>query len=310
MRVAADMTRYVLSAVLALMLSAPVHAQQDAGEEKVLRVCEDPNNLPFSHRNGEGFENKIAELLARDLGWKLEYTWFPQRIGFIRNTLRAYDRDSGRYKCDLVIGLPVGFELASMTKPYYTSTYALVYPVGRKLGDARLSSPDELLRLDPQVLRSLKIGVVAQTPGVDWLLKHGLYDQAVAYQRQTGDPEQYPGQIVEIDLAEGKIDAAIVWGPIAGYFARRVRSPELVVVPFPTAPDIKFDYSIGMGVRFGEREWKAQVEQLIERNRAGIRKILAEYGVPLLDDRGRPMRSEDESGAPSRRAGERRQGAS
>ncbi|HXJ52605.1 MAG TPA: quinoprotein dehydrogenase-associated putative ABC transporter substrate-binding protein, partial [Burkholderiales bacterium] len=102
-----------------------------AGVDKVLRVCEDPNNLPFSNRAGEGFENKIVELLAAELGWKLEYTWFPQRMGFIRNTLRNRDPDTDRFKCDLVPGVPVGFELAATTKPYYRSTYALAYVKGR-----------------------------------------------------------------------------------------------------------------------------------------------------------------------------------
>jgi len=119
----------------ALLLSFGASAQQSeaVGGDRVLRVCEDPNNLPFSNRAGEGFENKIAELLARELGWTLEYTWFPQRMGFIRNTLRGRDPDSNRFKCDLVLGVPVGFELASTTKPYYRSTYALVYAKGKGL---------------------------------------------------------------------------------------------------------------------------------------------------------------------------------
>lgn len=291
--------RGILGAVLALTVAVPAQGDETGGE-KVLRVCQDPNNLPFSSQREDGFENKIAELLARDLGWKLEYTWFPQRLGFIRNTLRAFDRDAGRYKCDLVIGLPVGFELASMTKPYYTSTYALVYARGRKLDG--IAKPDDLLQLDGEKLRSLKIGVVAQTPPVDWLLEHKLFDQAVSYQRQTGNPEQYPGEIVEKDLAAGKIDVALIWGPIAGYFAKKVKTAELVVAPFHPQSDIKFDYGIAMGVRFGERAWKEQVEQLIERNFWQIRKILAEYGVPLLDEHGQLIRSTVDDGRNSRTA--------
>jgi quinoprotein dehydrogenase-associated probable ABC transporter substrate-binding protein len=254
---------------------------QPAGDDRVLRVCEDPNNLPFSNRAGQGFENKIAELLARELGWTLEYTWFPQRMGFIRNTLRARDPDSNRFKCDLVMGVPAGFELASTTKPYYRSTYALVYAKGKGLDS--VTAPEGLLRLEPAKLKSLKLGVFGQSPAADWLLKHGLFDQAVSYQPQSGDPERYPGEIVEKDLVSGSVDVAFVWGPIAGYFAKKARA-ELAVVPFAPDREIQFDFRIAMGVRFGEREWKDRIERLLEANRAPIRAILADYGVPLLDN--------------------------
>ena len=263
-------------------------AQQSepAGDERVLRVCEDPNNLPFSNRAGEGFENKIAELLARELGWRLEYTWFPQRMGFIRNTLRARDPGSNRFKCDLVMGVPAGFELASTTKPYYRSTYALVYVRGKGLDS--VTAPEGLLKLEPAKLKSLKLGVFGQSPAADWLLKHGLFGQAVSYQPQSGDPERYPGEIVEKDLVSGKVDIAFVWGPIAGYFAKNA-PVELAVVPFEPSAEIQFDFRIAMGVRFGEREWKDRIERLIEANRLRIQAILAAYAVPQLDDAGRVM---------------------
>ena len=260
--------------------------QSPAGADRVLRVCEDPNNLPFSNRAGEGFENKIAELLARELGWTLEYTWFPQRMGFIRNTLRGRDPGSGRFKCDLVMGVPVGFELASATKPYYRSTYALVYVKGKGLDGVK--APEDLIGLEPAKLKSLKLGVFGQSPAADWLLKHGLFDQVVSYQPQSGDPERYPGEIVEKDLVSGKVDVAFVWGPIAGYFAKNAAA-ELAVVPFAPAPGFQFDFRIAMGVRFGEREWKDRIERLIEANRPRIQSILAAYGVPQLDDEGRIM---------------------
>jgi mxaJ protein len=271
----------------ALVLSSGLSAQQNepGGGERVLRVCQDPNNLPFSNRAGEGFENKIAELLARELGWTLEYTWFPQRMGFIRNTLRGRDPASNRYKCDLVVGLPFGYELASTTKPYYRSTYALVYVKGKGLDG--VTAPERLLELEPGKLKSLRLGVFDQTPPVDWLLKHRLFDQAVSYQHQSGDPARYPGEIVEKDLVAGKIDVAFVWGPIAGYFAKSATTATVTVVPFPPAPEIHFDFRIAMGVRFGEREWKDRVERLIEANRPRIQAILAAYGVPQLDDGGR-----------------------
>lgn len=255
--------------------------------ERVLRVCEDPNNLPFSNRAGEGFENKIAELLASELGWKLEYTWFPQRMGFIRNTLRGREPDADRFKCDLVMGVPVGFELASTTKPYYRSTYALVYVKGKGLDSVKL--PEDMLKLEPAKLKALKLGVIGQTPPVDWLLKHGLFDQAIPYRIQSGDPQAYPGEIVEKDLVAGKIDVAFIWGPIAGYFAQNARGSGMTAVPFAPSPEIQFDFQIAMGVRFGEREWKDRVEKLLEANRPRIQVILAAYGVPQLDDQGRLM---------------------
>ena len=126
----------------------------------------------------------------------------------------------------------------------------------------------------------------AQTPPVDWLLEYKLFDQAVPYQRQTGDPEQYPGEMIEKDLVAGKIDVAFAWGPIAGYFAKKVTAVTIAVVPFKPDPEIHFDYAMAMGVRYGEKEWKASIEQLIEKNRAKIQGILAAYGVPQLDESG------------------------
>jgi mxaJ protein len=276
----------VLAAAV-LPLAAAAFAQQSApvDDDRVLRVCEDPNNLPFSNRAGEGFENKLAELLARELGWTLEYTWFPQRMGFIRNTLRGREPNSGRFKCDLVLGVPVGFELAATTRPYYRSTYALAYAKGKGLDG--VATPEDLLALAPEKLKSLKLGVFDQTPPVDWLLKHRLFDQAISYQRQSGDPERYPGEIIEKDLVSGTIDVAFVWGPIAGYFAKRETSARLAVVPFKPDPQIQFDFRIAMGVRFGEREWKDRIERLLEANHPRIQAILAAYGVPQLDDEGR-----------------------
>lgn len=279
----------VAASVLAVGLVPGIHAEGPAEpEKKVLRVCEDPNNLPLSHRNLGGFENKIAELLGQELGWQVEYTWFPQRMGFIRNTLRAKEANSDSYKCDLVMGVPAGYELTATTKPYYRSTYAMVFVKGH--GMDSVQTPDDLLKLDKDTLRSLKFGVFGQSPPVDWLLKHGLFDQAVPYQKQTGDPEGYPGQMIEKDLVAGKIDVAFAWGPIAGYFGKKVTNPQLSVVPFRPAPDIKFDYSIAMGVRHGERAFQNQIEQLIEKNRVKIQAILAEYGVPQLDERGEFIR--------------------
>ena len=281
--------RALLAGATLLLLTPWTTLAQPAGPgaDRVLRVCEDPNNLPFSNRAGEGFENKIAELFAAELGWKLEYTWFPQRMGFIRNTLRGREPDSDRFKCDLVLGVPVGFELAATTKPYYRSTYALAYLKGKGLDSVK--APEDLLKLDPAKLKSLRLGLIGQTPTVDWLLKYGLLDQAVPYQLQSGDPDYYPGEIVEKDLVGGAIDVAFVWGPIAGYFGKKAAAP-VAVVPFPPDPAIQFDFRIAMGVRFGEREWRDRIQQLLDAKRERIQAILAAYGVPLLDDQGRLLK--------------------
>lgn len=277
--------------------SLPAAAEEPA--EAVLRVCADPNNLPLSNQKQEGYENKIAELLAGKLGWKLEYAWFPQRMGFIRNTLRARDSQNDRYKCDLVIGWATGAEMAATTKPYLRSTFAIAYIKGRGL-DA-VKTPEDLLKLPPEQLKKLKLGAFAQSSPVDWIVRNDLANQLVPYQTMSGDPENYPGQIVERDLVSGEIDAAFVWGPIAGYFAKNVTSAEVVVVPFKPQPGYQFDYSISMGVRYGEKEWKAKIEKLIEENRPQIQQILASYNVPQLDEAGNLLRVQPSQSAADRR---------
>lgn len=275
----------IAAVVAAAMLAMPAQAQDKTGdgkaEEKVLRVCQDPNNLPFSDKQERGFENKIAELFAKKLGWKLEHTWFPQRMGFIRHTLKAKIPDTDRYKCDLVTGVASGFDMGLATVPYYHSTYALAYVKGRGLDDVH--TPEDLTRLDPARRQKLRIGAFMPTPAVDWLLKNGLINQMVPYQVQTGDPDQYPGQIIENDLASGKLDVAIAWGPIVGYFAKHTPGAQIEVVPFqPGDPQIHTDFDIAMGVRHGEKGFRDQINQLINSSRPEIDAILAEYGVPTM----------------------------
>ncbi|MDP2870545.1 quinoprotein dehydrogenase-associated putative ABC transporter substrate-binding protein [Methyloversatilis sp.] len=262
-------------------LAAPALQAQETGDDKVLRVCADPNNLPLSNDKGEGFENKIAELLAKDMGYALEYTYFPHRMGFIRMTLKAkHEKLPGRYKCDLIIGVPVGFDMGATIKPYFRSTYAMVFKKGIGLDEVKV--PDDLLKLPPEKLRSLKFGVFSQTPPVDWLLRNKLFDQAISYQRQSGDPGAYPGEIVEKDLVAGKVDVAMAWGPIAGYFGRNAKAGDLVTIGFPPENTVKFDYAITMAVRYGEKDWKNKIEETVQRNLPGIQAILTSYGVPLI----------------------------
>jgi quinoprotein dehydrogenase-associated probable ABC transporter substrate-binding protein len=258
----------------------PAQAQaQEGGERKAFKVCQDPNNLPFSNLAGEGLENRLAELFGKALGLPVSYYSFPARLGFIRNTLR-YKLPNADYPCDIVMGVPVGFDQVSVTKPVYRSTYALVYPKGKGLDG--VESVADFLALGPQRLKQLRIGLHDRSPATEWLRRHDLVDQGVPYAMMNPDPAQYPGELLEKELASGRVDVAIVWGPIAGFFAKRVTSAELKVVPMKSEPGVRFEYEMAMGVRHGEREWKQQVEQLIDSRHAEIQAILNDYRVPQV----------------------------
>ena len=271
-----------LACVCALGVLA--QAEEQKGAQSVLRVCADPNNLPQSDKAGAGFENKLAEKLAQDLGRKLEYTFFPQRMGFVRNTLRARDETTQQYKCDLIIGVPKGYELTATTQPWMHSTYALIAP-GRPEFKS-LSSAEDLLKLPKPKLQSLRIGIFGRSPASDWLLRNGLIDRAKIYAPQSGDPGEHPANIIERDLEAGNIDVAAVWGPVAGFLAsRHAEGPEAwVAVPFKPDPTIRFDYEISMGVRQGEKEWQDTLDKWITDNKQDIRQLLVSFKVPLLEE--------------------------
>jgi len=258
------------------------------GSDGVLRVCADPNSPPLSMRSADGYENKIAQLLAKSLNLKLEYYWWPQRMGFIRHSLREIEPNTDHYRCDVVMGVPVGFDLAATTRPYYRSTWAMVTEKGKGLDNVRV--PDDILSLPPDVLGKLRFGLIARSPPTDWLLKHHLIDQATPYVPQSGDPDAYPGQIIENELTAGKIDVAVAWGPIAGYFAKKI-GPNAILIPFPavTEGDVRYDFQIAMGVRQADKEWLAKMDHFIETHQSEIDSILASYHVPLLDGQGKPL---------------------
>jgi quinoprotein dehydrogenase-associated probable ABC transporter substrate-binding protein len=253
----------------------------DEPPRQALRVCVDPNNLPFSSTSAQGIENRIADVFGQALQLPVSYYAFPNRMAFIRNTLR-YKLPGADYPCDIVMGVPVGFDQVSVTAPYYRSSYAMVFAPGQGLEGVH--SAQDLLALPPAVLGRLRIGIYDRSPASLWLSRHGLIDRGVPYKMMSPDPEQYPGEIIERDLAAGKLDLAIVWGPIGGYFAQRVKSPALRVVPMKSEPGVKLDYEIAMGVRYGERAWKQQVEALLVSQRTQIQAILQEFGVPLVDE--------------------------
>ena len=277
--------------VIAALVGMPaVHAQSNAPSSaqavrpsdlgwEALRVCADPNNLPFSNRDRAGFENRLAEIWARELGLAVEYTWFPHRRGFERHTLTAQNPLTGEYPCDLIMGVPLGYDLAMTTQPYYRSTYALVYVDG---GTLDVKSGDELVELPAEIRDSLKIGIFTPGPAADWLAFHGMHRQMVPFPALQGDPSAYPGQIIENQLLAGQIDAAILWGPIAGYFAARAAPRKIVVVPLRSEIGVQFDFPISAGVRFGDRAARALLEGVIARTADQTRALLAEYHVPVV----------------------------
>jgi quinoprotein dehydrogenase-associated probable ABC transporter substrate-binding protein len=284
------MRSIILALTFTLILSAgspaPTAHAQDSGADapQAFRVCQDPNNLPFSNTHGEGFENRIAHLFADQLGWQLEYFPFPQRMGFIRNTLR-FKLPGENYRCDVVMGVPAQFDQAAPTQPYYRSAYTLVVPSGRGL-DA-VKSIEDFLALPREQLERLRIGVYDRSPASSWLALHGLVDQGVPYRILSADPEFYPGEIVEKDLVDGKIDVAVVWGPIGGFFVKRRPEAGLRLIPLASEPGVRLDFPIAMGVRHSDRELKATLDRLITRNQTRIDAILREYGVPLVDSDGK-----------------------
>ncbi len=247
---------------------------------KAFKVCADPNNPPFSVEDGSGYENKIAELLAGELGQKLEYTWFPQRLGFIRNTLKAKLPDSEEYKCDVVMGVPTGFEMAATTQPYYRSTYVLVYKKGGPLNG--IKTPADMDKLAPEAKTRLRIAMFDGAPGTTWLLNHGLIGQGIPYQSMTGDVTQNTAQILARDFSEDKIDMVIIWGPMAGFLA--MRSPDAFeLIPMKSEPGLRFEFPMSMGVRIPDKERKQVLNDLIAKNGDKIRAILESYKVPLVE---------------------------
>ena len=238
------------------------------------RVCADPNNMPSSNERQEGFENKIATLLAKDFGTTPTYIWWGQRRGFIRNTMNATLAEG---RCDIVIGVPEGYDLVRTTTPYYRSTYVFV--------SSKKRAP--LTSLDDPALQKLKIGVhllgddYTNPPPVHELSKRGVVDNVVGFSTFYS-AENPPSAIIDA-VASGKINLAIVWGPIAGYYAARQRVP-LELVPVPSAPgDLPFAFNISMGVKKGDEALKARIENVRRQRSAEITAILKEYGVPLMD---------------------------
>lgn len=285
------MARLLLGLFIAVNALAMTATADEAAPRKALKVCADPNAMPMSNEAKEGYENKIANLFAADLKLPVEYTFFPQRMGFYRNTLKDTDTADGSYKCDLVISAPEHLDFAANTKPYFYSTYVMIYAKGRGLDD--IKSQEDLANLPPERIKKLRIGVFDRGPGTKWVAMHNLMDEATPYQSMTADLSDYPGRIIEQDMVNNKIDLAIVWGPIGGYYAKKIKNPQLVVIPMHSEPGIKFTYGITMAVRHGEKAWMQQINDLISKHESDIKAILADYGVPTVDGPMKTAKADD-----------------
>jgi quinoprotein dehydrogenase-associated probable ABC transporter substrate-binding protein len=250
------------------------HSSLELIDPKVLRVCADPHNLPFSTEKGEGFENKLAELFADKLGRGLAYAWYPQATGFVRNTLAAH-------RCDVIMGAPQGDDLIQVTNPYYRTAYALVSKRGSGL--------DGVDTLEDPRLKGKHIGIVAGTPPGNNMAVNGLMANAKPYPLVVDTRVDSSAAAMMHDLEAGQIDAGVLWGPMAGYYARQANAAMTVVPLVKEATGPRLAYRIAMGVRFADQDWKRLLNRLIAENQPAINKVLLGFGVPLLDDSDHPI---------------------
>jgi quinoprotein dehydrogenase-associated probable ABC transporter substrate-binding protein len=274
--------RSFLAIVLAAFALNTAHAQSTglgAGGELVdpdyLRVCADPNSMPFSNEKGEGFENKLAKFIAAKLGRKdVQYTWYPMATGFVRKTL-------GEHRCDVIMGYPQGDELVQNTNPYYRTSYALVYKSGNGI--------DGVENLQDPRLKDKKIGVVAGTPPATNLAINGLMAKARPYQLMVDTRIDNPSAQMIEDVKSGVIDAGLLWGPIAGYYAKKAEKSLVVVPLIHETGGSRMVYRITMGVRATDQNWKRDLNKVIRENQKEINAMLLAYGVPLLDENNKAI---------------------
>lgn len=268
-----DLTRRVAPLVAAALLAAGPGAAQtsDLVSQTALRVCADPANAPMSSEDLTGYENKLADLVGEKLELPVRYTWFPMATGFVRNTLKPK-------KCDVIMGYAQGHELVLNTNHYMTSVFTLVVPSDGPLADVETLSDERL--------KGLRIGIIAGSPPATHMARNGLIGKAKAYNLFVDRRVESPALDMLDDLDSGEIDAAILWGPIAGPLVK-TDHPGMTVIPLvrETLPP-KLYYRITMGVRNGEKVWQRELNSLIRRNQDEINALLAEAGVPLVNDMG------------------------
>lgn len=266
-----------LTAFLLVPGSSFAQKPAEAVSKTALRVCADPANMPFSNEAGEGFENKIAELLAADLKLPLEYTWFPQATGFVRNTL-------GAKRCDVVIGYVAASEVIQNSNPYYRSAWVLIYPKDRDLNG--------VVSLNDARLKNKRLGVVAGAPPATVMATNGLMAHARPYALMVDRRYESPAEEMIRDIVSGEVDAGILWGPIAGYYVKKSGAPLAIVPLLQEIKSVPMTYRITLGMRHGEIEWKHRLNDFLAAHQSEIQSILLRYGVPLLDEQDKPIASQ------------------
>jgi len=260
-------------ALLAIALSLP--GSDGARAEGVLRVCADPDNMPFSNEKGEGFENKLATLIADELGDRLAYSWFSESTGYVPNTM-------GSDACDLVMGYAQGTGLIDDTNPYYYTSYVLIY----RQGDQSLAGVERLS--DPR-LKGKKIGLFARTPPASLIAMYGLAGNAKPFEVNADESLSKAAQKMLAEIGSGKLDVGILWGPVGGYYAEQSPVPLKLVPLAKESVGPSTVYPITMGVRPNEPQWKHTINKVLAENQAGIYAILEGYNVPVLDENGNPV---------------------
>ena len=262
----------VACATLAILCGAPGGAGAEPAASGLLRVCADPDNMPFSNAEGQGFENKLAELIAEKLDARLEYSWFAEESGYVPNTM-------GRGACDLVMGYAQGTGLIEDTNPYYYTSYVLIY----REDDSSLAGVESLT--DPR-LKAKRIGFFARTPPSSVLAIHGLTANAKPFESHAGESATKAAVTMLDEIATGALDAGILWGPVGGYYAQREGVPLKLVPLVKETAGPRTIYGITMGVRPDDPQWKHSINAFIASNEAGINAILQSYNVPVLDEQG------------------------
>ncbi len=268
-------TRRAFAWLHSLWLVLLLAGASSGAEAGTLRVCADPDNMPFSNAKGEGFENKLAELIASKLDATIDYVWFSESSGYVPNVV-------GNEACDLVMGYAQGTGLIADSNPYYYTSYALIY----RQDDASLAGAERLS--DPR-LKGKRIGLFARTPPASLLALYGLAENAKPFEINAGENPSKAAEAVIEEIATGKLDAGILWGPVGGYYAQRAAVP-LTLVPLvkETAGPSQV-YGITLGLRPNDPQWKHQVNKVIAENQRAIDDILQGYNVPVLDAQGQTV---------------------
>jgi quinoprotein dehydrogenase-associated probable ABC transporter substrate-binding protein len=271
-------------AVVAGGIASHAHAQQspNMASQTELRVCADPSNLPFSNQQGAGFENKIAALLAHDLNLTLSYTWFPDSQGFVRATLM-------KHRCDVIVGTVAGVDDMATTDAYYHTSYVML---------TRLSDNITTDKVSDWKIAGRRFGIIAGTPPTNLVVDHNLMDQTAIYPLMVDTRIDAPSHRMVTDVAAGRVDIGLLWGPLAGYYTAHDKLPLRVTLLNPEGAKVRLDYHIAMGVRQGDVEFRRRLNAAIAKERPRILAILQSYHIPLLDEQNRLI-PDDKSAAPA-----------